>query len=151
MVRANDDPSHATRGWMALFYKSLGRMMMCGFATREELYKAVTRVCSNLALVTRTKLSGLYYQRLGRASYVVLQKSAEHVHGVKRTKLEEVGECEACGMGKSTRVSKTTVLYEECEAAKLLEQVFSDLVDPMKHFSIGKSRYFVTLRNSYSG
>lgn len=54
-------------------------------------------------------------------------------------------------IGEIDKSSRTAALYEEREAAKPPERAFSDLADPMEHCFIGKSRYFVTLLDPYSG
>lgn len=55
MVRVDDDPRNAKWERMDLHHKPLENILMCGFKTREGLYKAVSHVSSNQTLITGIK------------------------------------------------------------------------------------------------
>lgn len=150
-VRIDDEPNNMTRGRMDLHHKPSGEVKMCGIETGEGLYEAVAQVFLDQAHVAKTTSMNVWHRRLGHASNELLQASVQHMHGVEGTNFVEAGECEACELGKSRRAPRKAMAYEERGAAKPLERVFSDLVGSMKHSSIGRSRYFVTLLDSYSG
>lgn len=53
-MRIDEDSSKETRRRMDLHHKTSDKVVTCGFETREGLLEAVTHMCSNAALVTRT-------------------------------------------------------------------------------------------------
>lgn len=134
-----------------IWNKIIGNGEMYGFDTSKGLYDAVTRLCSNEVHFITTGSVDLWPQRLGYMSNKVLQKSAQYVNGINNGSLDIVGECKVYAFGKSTRKPRNAMLFEDCGAAKPLETVFSDLAGPMKHSSIWKSLYIVTLLDPYSG
>lgn len=136
---------------MDIHHKPSGEVKLCDLETRKGLYEAVTHMCSNQAHVTRAESVDVWYRRLEHAGYKVLRASVQCVHGVQGNDLEDMGECEACELRKSTRAPGKAILYEERGAAKPLERVFLDPAGPMKHRFIGRARCFVTSLDSYSG
>lgn len=81
----------------------------------------------------------------------MLQSSVQYVNDAERSYVRDARECKACEMRKSTRVPRKAMEIEERGAAKPLERVCSDLVGPVMHCCIRGSRYFVILRDLYSG
>lgn len=149
-VPINDNPRNGTCRRTDLYHKPLGKITMCGFETHEWLFKAVTRVCSNYALIFRTKPLGLYHRRLEHRMFVEPRESVEHVHGIKPSELKNIDKCETCELKKLSRVPRAAALYESREAAKPLEQVFLDCAGLMKHCELGRSRNLVSFLESYS-
>lgn len=64
--------------------------------------------------------------------------------------MDDEGDHEVCKCGKSRRVPRKKTLSEARGAAKAYERVFSDVDGTMKYMFIDKSRYFVTILDSYS-
>lgn len=58
------------------------------------------------------------------------------------------GICEACALGKSKRQQRPP---HELAAARPVEILYPDVLEPMRSLSVGKGRYFVTLFDEYSG
>ena len=54
-------------------------------------------------------------------------------------------------MNKAVRKPRKSVSLGEWKGSRPLRIVYSDVVGPMKHKSIGNSKYFVTLMDEYSG
>lgn len=151
LVWVDDNSSSATNSWMDLRHKPSIDVEMRGFERREELYEAVTRVCSNLALVANTDSVDMCHRRLGNSSFEVLRKLVEYGNGVSGSGFENVGESKACELEKLAKAASNSTSYEDPEVAKPLGRVLLDLASPMKYRSFGRRSYFVTLLDSCSG
>lgn len=59
--------------------------------------------------------------------------------------------CETCLKGKLCRLSRTSIPDKEKSKAAPLNFVYSGVVGSIEHELFGRSKYFVTLLDSYSG
>lgn len=69
---------------------------------------------------------------------------------VIKREVVKAGDCEQCVFDKLVRAPRKEVEYKDKIAAKPLERVFTNVVGSMKHRSIGRSKYFVTLLDAGS-
>lgn len=79
------------------------------------------------------------------------QESAPHICAASVQGFRDVNDCTSCAAGKATRAAKKSVNIEEEAARVLIECVGIDVVGPVKHRSLRKSKYFVTVLDYYSG
>lgn len=136
---------------MEPYRKPSGDAKMCVLETANGSYEVVARACVNEAYICQSEEAKVWHQRLDHVSSEVIQTSIPHVRGINRHGLTNKKNYGICKVGKSTRVPRKTAKNDGHEAEKALERVFSDVVGLIKHMSIGTSRYFDSVLDSYSG
>lgn len=126
---------------------------MYGLKTSKRLYEVVTRLCTNQVHLTMAGYVGLGHQKLEYLSSAFLQKSMQYIEGVENGYLIAVKEREVYALGISASEPRKAVYHGDFGAVKSVERDFLDLLSPMKHFHVGKTRYLVTVldfSSSYS-
>lgn len=98
-----------------------------------------------------TQARNVWHEILGNCNSDVLRDSVPHMRGIIEREVVKAGDYEPCAFGKLVIVAKKPVAHKNKLAARPLKRLFFYLVDPMKHHSIGCSKYFVTLLNAGSG
>lgn len=136
-------------GMLSLFHKPSGEVKMVGIETNSGLYRAVVKVRQEEANVATNKTGVNWHERLGHCSRKTLQATLPHVNGIGEINEEEGKMCESCVLGKITRMPRKR--REGTGVTKPVERVYTDVIGPMRHQSIGKAKYFVTLLDEYSG
>lgn len=75
-----------------------------------------------------------------------------HVIGIKKSDVScTFSKCEPCALGKSTRTPRRSKKRQTNDAMQPIERVYSDVMGPTRRPSLGKSKYFVTLLDEFSG
>lgn len=88
---------------------------------------------TNQVHVTKGSRAQSWHQRLGQSSNETLKVSLPHVRGIDDGFVKETTICDACLIGKSTRVPRKMASVEHKVGAKELERVFSNVTGAMKY------------------
>lgn len=134
------------------FHKPSCEIKMVELEASDGVFEAVLRVqnCEQ-AHVSTTRTRSIWHDHLGDCSGDVLRPFLPYVRGISKQEVVKVGDCEPCVFGKSVRALRMAAAHKNTMAASPLDSVFFDVVCTIKHRSIGRSKYFVTLLDESIG
>lgn len=125
---------------------------MISVETAEGLYQAILYVQTKaVANLTVKEKEDIWHQRLGHLSDRTIKGSLHHIRGIPVDEVSEPSDCSYCSLSKSVRCPRKIAVIENGTAVKVMERVHTDVVDPMRQSSLGGSKYFATLFDSFSG
>lgn len=134
---------------VGLFHKQSGEIKMVGVETNSGLYRVVVKVRQEKENAETNNADFKWYERLGQCSQKTLQVTVPHVYGIGKINEEEGKMCKSCVLGKITRMPRKR--RESRGVTNPAERVYTDVLGPMRHQSIRKHKYILTMHDEYSG